>query len=82
MAMTAAAARTATAPRNVVGRPKSVASAAPLVTPIKKMGVTIPPLPLDSSVIEVARILSRTAGAATDAVSARTPLDRPGPEPA
>jgi small-conductance mechanosensitive channel len=48
--------------------PKNGANAAPLVAPTKKIGVTMPPLPPVSSVIEVARILRRNAPAKTGVV--------------
>src|SRR5258708_23769341 len=81
----AAAASIATSPkaaRNVVCTPKTGANAAPLVAPTKKIGVTIPPLPPVSSVIEVARILRRKAPAKTRVVPATTALMVLVPRPA
>ena len=71
-----------TAARSAVGTPKNGAKAAPLVAPTKKMGVTIPPLPPVSSVIEVARILRRNAPAKIGVVPASTPLIVSVPRPA
>ena len=73
----AAAASIATRPTaasSVDGSPTTCDKAAPLVAPMKKIGVTMPPLPPVSSVIEVARILRRKAPAKTAVVPARTPL--------
>src|SRR5205085_6580290 len=72
----AAAASIATRPtaaKKVVGMPMSGANAAPLVAPMKKIGVTMPPLPPVSSVIDVATILRRNPQARTDVVPASTP---------
>jgi hypothetical protein len=71
-----------TAPKSGLGKPNKGASAAPLVAPTKKSGVTMPPLPPISSVIEVARILSRNAPANTGVVPASTPLIVSVPSPA
>src|SRR5262245_51746360 len=81
----AAAANTATrptAPRNVAGTLNKGASAAPPVAPTKKIGVTMPPLPPDSSVIDVARILSSADAVTTPVVPARTPSIVSVPRPA
>src|SRR5258708_37803236 len=71
-----------TAARNVVGAPKNGANAAPLVAPMKKIGVTMPPLPPVSSVIDVAGILRRNPQARTGVVPASTPLIVSVPRPA
>ena len=81
----AAAARRATNPtaaRNGDGTAKIRASAAPLVAPTKKSGVTMPPEPPLSSVIEVARIFSANARSATRAVPASVPsiVSTPSPD--
>ena len=69
----AAPATTLTKPnaaKSPVGRWKSRASAAPLVAPMKKSGVTIPPLPPVSSVTAVATIFQRNARSAIVPVAA------------
>ena len=81
-AAAASIATSPTAPRNVVGMPNKGANAAPLVAFTKKIGVTMPPLPPVSSVIEVARILGRNATANTGVVPASTPLIVSVPRPA
>ena len=70
----AAPATTPTKPnaaKSPVGRCRSRARAAPLVAPMKKRGVTIPPLPPVSSVTAVATIFHRNARIAIVPVAAR-----------
>ena len=60
MGVLAAAARTETKPNAAItpgSRPAACARATPLVAPMKKSGVTMPPLPPVSRVTAVARIL-------------------------
>src|SRR3954447_7708645 len=82
LAAAASMATSPTAPSSVAGTPNKGASAAPLVAPTKKIGVTIPPLPPVSSVIDVAGILSRNAPANTGVVPASTLLIVSVPKPA
>ena len=81
----AAAASTETNPNAASKRgltPNNGAMAAPLVTPMKKMGVRMPPLPPDSSVTPVTIILTRKAMALTLNAPVNTPSIVSVPSPA
>src|SRR5438093_5022561 len=81
----AAAASTETNPKaanTLDGRPAAADSAAPLVAPMKKIGVTMPPLPPVSSVTAVATILKRKARTNSRARPASADSMTPVPRPA
>ena len=85
MGVLAAAARTETKPKaanTLEGRPTAVDSAAPLVAPMKKSGVTMPPLPPVSRVTVVATILKKNARTNSRAVPASADSITPVPRPA